>query len=242
MKIVLTNVSVDGCNNGTAIRFFDITIPQDRDWQVDGAIFYSAVPWILALMLAAAFLITRRCSLGLYVLYGSVCVIVNEAIVKQAVKEARPYGSCLTTKGMPSSHSLLSIGYTLLVGLEMVFHQNLLHPALRVMIWFVVAVLLVPVPASRVKLKDHSELQVGVGSAMGFALAILYFLLVHFLLARVIQKWVKTNPWAEKLGVTFDYGWPKEMDLDKEMTQPTKVYEEGEEPTGQGSNDPAVLH
>ena len=199
-----------GCNNGTAVHFFDFTIPVDRDWMTNASIFYSVVPWVLALVLIVATVATRRVSLMFLCVYGGVCVFTNEAIIKQAVSQPRPYGTCLTSKGMPSSHSLLSIGFTILIGMELAIHQTAVNWMTRAGGWFVLAVLLVPVPAARVNLHDHSELQVGIGSIEGIVLAFMYFALLHFVVARAAKRWA-VLPLAAKTGVNFDYGWPAEV-------------------------------
>ena len=179
--------------NGTAVKFFDITIPNERSYLDDAAIFYSAVPWVFALILVIATIATR-------VIFGGLCVFINEAIIKQAVSQPRPDGSCLDSKGMPSSHSFLAIGGVMWITLEIMFHQNKrLVVYEKVLVWIVFASLLIPVPSARVQLYDHSPEQVGVGSALGIGTAILYFLLLHYVLRPYLLRFAV---WS---GFTYDY-------------------------------------
>eukprot|EP00760_Papus_ankaliazontas_P011611 PhM_4_TR14880/c0_g1_i1/m.107106/K07252/E3.6.1.43; dolichyldiphosphatase len=230
---------VDGCD-GKAVPFLDVTIPNDRTWVTDAAVFYSIHPWIFGLILLLATVALRRVTLMFALLFGVVCVFVNEGIVKRIVSQDRPYGTCLSSKGMPSSHSLLAIGYTTFTWLEMLLHHFFIKNENRttfmnsLKLGFAVAlgILMIPVPISRVELKDHSKAQVTVGSLIGIGLAIAYVLMLHSFLA----KWIYKKWWAastdsssggeggEKYGtnhkrgvkccvrfdIMWDYGWPRD--------------------------------
>ena len=51
-------------------------------------------------------------------LLAGVIVILNEGVFKRIIKQDRPSESCLHSKGMPSSHAELSIGFWLYLHLE----------------------------------------------------------------------------------------------------------------------------
>jgi|LauGreDrversion4_2_1035121.scaffolds.fasta_scaffold33231_2 membrane-associated phospholipid phosphatase len=95
------------CPYGTAVPFFDVTIPKNASpWQVVG-IAYGFVPWILCFMILLVFLIkrgTREFSVGLLPLLVAVIVL----IVKLLARQIRPEGSCLSSCGMPSAHAATS--------------------------------------------------------------------------------------------------------------------------------------
>lgn len=105
------------CPYGTAIPFFDVTVPNDPSgWQVVG-IGYGFIPWILCVMILLVFIVrrgTREFSLGLLPLFTAGIV----AIVKVSVKQARPEGSCLSSCGMPSAHSATSTALFLYLVLD----------------------------------------------------------------------------------------------------------------------------
>ena len=105
------------CPYGTAIPFFDVTVPKDPSaWQII-AIGYGFVPWILCFMILILFLIkrgTREFSVGLLPLVVAGIV----ALVKFIAKQARPEGSCLSSCGMPSAHAATSTALFLYLVLD----------------------------------------------------------------------------------------------------------------------------
>ena len=105
------------CPYGTAIPFFDVTVPKDPSaWQIVG-IGYGFVPWILCFMILLVFLIkrgTREFAVGLLPLVVAGIV----ALVKFIAKQARPEGSCLSSCGMPSAHAATSTALFLYLVLD----------------------------------------------------------------------------------------------------------------------------
>jgi membrane-associated phospholipid phosphatase len=104
-----------GCS-GEALPL-QVTLPNDPNfWQILSVI-YGYVPWALCLGIALLFLIyrgSRELTLGLL---PALTAGINE-LVKLGVNQPRPAGSCLTSKGMPSSHSAVAIGLFLFLVLD----------------------------------------------------------------------------------------------------------------------------
>ena len=98
-----------GCM-GVGLRALDITIPLDPTAAELIAVFYSFVPWVLALVWVVMTLVFRSTQLLLGVLWAAVVVCLNEFLWKKIVSQSRPAGSCLHSKGMPSTHSELAFG------------------------------------------------------------------------------------------------------------------------------------
>ena len=86
----------------------DVTVPNDADFWQMSSITYGLIPWILCLALALLFLIYRGTRELSVALLPAITVGVNE-LIKRCVQQPRPIGSCLTTCGMPSSHSAVSM-------------------------------------------------------------------------------------------------------------------------------------
>lgn len=193
-------------------------------------IFYSYVLYLVVGVSVVRLLWLRGTRELIFVVFFVCYIIFQEVLVKPNIGQPRPEMSCLTTCGMPSSHSALSIGtLTLFVGdaalrasprrhstclMAPGYFARLLelHPAQPqelhrgtslytaimqfvrdltsfqfdeppnskiIVEAFCYAVLLLPVPWSRVQLADHTEVQVFVGSACGFVAATLWIALTH---------------------------------------------------------------
>lgn len=95
----------------------EVTYPKDPSgWQVISVI-YGYMPWALCFAILLLFVIrrgTRELAFGLLPL---ITAGINE-LVKLGIKEPRPLGSCLTSCGMPSSHSAVAIGLFLYLVLD----------------------------------------------------------------------------------------------------------------------------
>ena len=96
-------------------------------------------------------------------------------IMKAIVKQRRPepfYLICVdnSSYGMPSSHSSMSIGWIVLLAIDLPTVFVLKRPWLPRVCFNIACVLLIPVPMSRVILGDHSPTQAMAGTLVGIAL------------------------------------------------------------------------
>ena len=187
-----------------------VTLPNDPNfWQIL-AVFYGYVPWVICLFIGLAFLVyrgSRKLAVGLL---PALTAGINE-LVKLGVNQSRPLGSCLTSKGMPSSHSAVSIGLFLYLILDAGYRikpsgsgifgscksvgdtsVKMLKGALVLPFGSMTlkeffgygalwAVLLLPVPVARVLLNDHSPSQAMAGMLVGMLAAFLWFPLMLFM-------------------------------------------------------------
>eukprot|EP00930_Biecheleria_cincta_P074687 TRINITY_DN61906_c0_g1_i1.p1 TRINITY_DN61906_c0_g1~~TRINITY_DN61906_c0_g1_i1.p1 ORF type:complete len:477 (+),score=46.63 TRINITY_DN61906_c0_g1_i1:43-1473(+) len=210
------------------------------------AVMYSYVPYVLTLR-AIIFAVSEICSerrgegsMGkvgttqLNVLLWLIMAIsVQELILKPLIVQPRPgtmmqvkdyegnyVGSCLSSCGMPSSHSMLATGWFMTLVLERIGHvvhfrashasetcSNLLDN-LRMSFdpWIytdlrqdqfatqmaIWFLLLMPVPWMRVLLYDHSTQQAFFGSCMGILTAVMWWRMVRRVLRR--HEGNNTNP------------------------------------------------
>jgi dolichyldiphosphatase len=167
---------------------------------LDGiAAFFSAMPFIITVGLICS-LVYRRTVREVYILILSPIIIGPVmAVLKFIISEIRPVGSCSTSCGMPSGHSMQSIGIYVFLLCELI-SRGMTSPYLIA----VITLILVPVTWSRVQLRDHSLAQVAVGSAIGSLVAGVYFVCLRSAAAAG-----KTEAFAELLRLQDDYT-PKE--------------------------------
>ncbi len=125
-------------------------------------IFWSMVPYLLAVFLATAVLLFWSDGAFSPILLLLVQTIVNEGILKNAIKMDRPDGSCLYGKsfGMPSGHAVTSIGMLAYLLFETHWDRPELRPEHKAVASLALLALLLPVPFSRVYLHDHYPIQV----------------------------------------------------------------------------------
>lgn len=200
------------CPFGTALPG-DITLPNDANFFDLLMVIYGYVPYVVILGGFFALCWYRGTAQLAFLFFGGGIVFFGELIWKPILSQSRPYGSCLTTCGMPSSHATISIGFLTWMLLEGLFRKkrhgaDLVSvdielpdssrartgsfweddsPVARItpkqrakwcIFWIVV---LLPVPFSRVALRDHSWAQVSVGSVLGALEALaFYFILSRF--------------------------------------------------------------
>jgi len=196
----------DNCAHGTGLPG-DVTAPSDPNIGEMVSIAYGFFPYVLGLVcLVEVFRRQTVWPLQL-VCMAVVIVLLNEAVVKRLVSQDRPSGSCLHSKGMPSSHAELSIGFWFLFHLEVgtKWHSGLTAnycslvsswkeglqpwPAWRnVVVLLLVDILLLPVPFTRVVLHDHSWAQVGVGALLGCVVASCWYCLLNFWLYKHLES------------------------------------------------------
>ena len=157
-------MSKDDCDHGTALPG-SITVPDNTTVLQWLAIVWSFLPYLLGVLVTLYVFCFRTLFALLLLMAASVMVCVNEGIVKHLISQARPEGSCLTSKGMPSSHAMLSVGFWWYFHLELLMkpHLTALHiwkPVHKAVVMVLVYLLLLPIPFSRVILEDHSWAQV----------------------------------------------------------------------------------
>lgn len=170
------------CTHGFAL--LEVSVPLSPTSLDALAVIYSFVPWAGCTILAIV--VAKRWSEEAYAarivcLLLAAMLTVNELILKKLLQEPRPDRSCLLSHGMPSSHSLLSIGVLAYVALELVWGDCSLNGFRQwsrrdaIALFCALVLLLGPVPFSRVHLHDHHSSQVAIGSALGVTLASVFF-------------------------------------------------------------------
>eukprot|EP00658_Telonema_sp_P-2_P008509 TRINITY_DN13212_c0_g1_i1.p1 TRINITY_DN13212_c0_g1~~TRINITY_DN13212_c0_g1_i1.p1 ORF type:complete len:379 (+),score=87.02 TRINITY_DN13212_c0_g1_i1:250-1386(+) len=184
--------SDDDCNHGTALPG-DVTAPDDIDFADVVSIIYGYVPYVCGLACLVILFWRRTMWPLLLLLVGSVIVVLNEGLFKRVIAQDRPSGSCIHSKGMPSSHATLAITYWVLFNLEVLLKPHVtstsswtLHSKAAVLVaaW----VLLLPVPFTRVVLKDHSWAQIGVGALIGTCVAVGWYLVLSYWAYKRLDK------------------------------------------------------
>eukprot|EP00929_Paragymnodinium_shiwhaense_P074259 TRINITY_DN37991_c0_g1_i1.p2 TRINITY_DN37991_c0_g1~~TRINITY_DN37991_c0_g1_i1.p2 ORF type:complete len:223 (+),score=34.27 TRINITY_DN37991_c0_g1_i1:64-732(+) len=174
------------CPHGVlvALPLSDMTRHNNSTFLDNVANVYSAVPLVVIVLMVVA-LVARR-GLRELLMFGLCPVIVDPVTVllKMIFAQPRPIGSCMTSCGMPSGHSSASISLLVYILLDLASRWKHGERTAAVM-WqsIVAAVVLAPVPWSRVQLRDHSLQQVCAGSLLGALVASGYFLAVRALVA-----------------------------------------------------------
>ncbi|KAI9028108.1 phosphatidic acid phosphatase type 2/haloperoxidase [Phycomyces nitens] len=138
----------------------------------------SAGTWV-SVLTAAFLLYFRSFHLGYFVI-GSVITALTAKILKNTIKQPRPsHSSDIRSKisyGMPSSHSQVVIFFA--VYIHLAFSSNWIEYSLgRSILVLVVQLVAFLIVWSRVELGHHTLAQVLVGSALGAAMALSWFLL-----------------------------------------------------------------
>mmetsp|Transcript_52071 Transcript_52071/g.151306 ORF Transcript_52071/g.151306 Transcript_52071/m.151306 type:complete len:265 (+) Transcript_52071:88-882(+) len=154
------------------------TMPKDSPTWLDYvAAFYSWAPFVLAIGFPLAFLWTRgtREILGICH-FWLVCLLM--VVLKAIIGLPRPAGSCLTSCGMPSGHTMQSMAFFTWLLLE-VFASKKMSTLGKGMHLLVGGILLLPVGWSRTQLSDHSWAQVIVGGAVGIVWTLGWFWLLR---------------------------------------------------------------
>ncbi|KAG6613888.1 putative PAP2-like protein [Phytophthora cinnamomi] len=171
--------------------FFSISVPSDDVgfWDVVFS-FYGMVPYLVPIALALEFILHRRSWTRLFAfLFIPIVAIINAVILVKSLGDcsecARPCGSCVSSNGMPSGHATNAIGLCLWLILETLLGVGKPWNAGRKAAACAALVLLfVPVPYSRMYLGDHTGLQVGIGSADGVVLGLVYFFVLRYVVGR----------------------------------------------------------
>ena len=174
----------------------DVTIPHAITGSEVIAVFYSLVPWGIAVLAISLTVMKRTSSYVVILGYMTLVICLNEALVKRNFPQPRPGGSCISTPGMPSSHSLLAIGSLVWCILEMGESKSLTLSAVLMLL-----ITLAPVPHARVILNDHYPKQALAGSLLGISAAITF---VQVRKKECFYGWCE-HPIAKKLGIVNDF-------------------------------------
>mmetsp|Transcript_53157 Transcript_53157/g.99661 ORF Transcript_53157/g.99661 Transcript_53157/m.99661 type:complete len:244 (-) Transcript_53157:76-807(-) len=154
------------------------------------AAFYSFMPMLLLGGFVLLGFWTRGARELLAFLYQWICIWVMYAL-KLTFQQRRPEGSCSTSCGMPSGHTLESIGTLTWLLLE-VFMAKSLEPKQKGSIAAIGGALLLPVGWSRVVFNDHSWPQVLAGAAFGVVVAVLWYGLLQQRIVLWLLKLIKS--------------------------------------------------
>lgn len=170
-------------------------------------IIYSLIPLIFPLLIAVRLIWKRQTTPALALVFLGIIMLICEGILKHAIKQPRPVGSCDCSYGMPSSHSATSYGFLVWIYLEVGFplggfrpapgSKGWQNPVIRRVVYLAAAtVAFVPVPFSRVYFLYHSISQVLVGILVGSVLALCWFGLLRGLIApkNWLDKLVELRP------------------------------------------------
>lgn len=162
-------------------------------------IIYSLIPLIFPLLIVVRLIWKRSTTPALALVFLGTIMLICEGILKHAIKQARPVGSCDCSYGMPSSHSATSYGFLVWIYLEIGFplggfraapgSKGWHNPVVRRIVYLASATLaFVPVPFSRVFFLYHTVAQVLVGILVGTILAVGWFGLLRGLI--VPKSWL----------------------------------------------------
>eukprot|EP00434_Breviolum_minutum_P024902 symbB.v1.2.021993.t1/scaffold1933.1/size95709/2 len=156
------------------------------------AAFYSFMPMTLIFAILLLGLWTRGLREVLAFIFQFLCLIVMY-ILKMIIKQPRPEGSCSISCGMPSGHTLETIGTFVWICLEMCYASTISSRQKGVVIG-VAGLLLIPTGWSRTVLHDHSWEQVAMGALCGTLLAISWYALlqqrVTLWLLKLVKAWL----------------------------------------------------
>lgn len=185
--------------------------------------FYGTVPYFVPLVLVIELIRRRTWTRVFAFLFIPIVAMINMILVKglgHCSKCARPCGSCVASNGMPSGHASNAIGFCLWVVLETLIGVGRQWSIRRKAILVVVDLaLFLPVPYSRVYLGDHTPLQVVIGSSTGTLFALIYFIVLRFVVGKRLQPPTPSRSLVNSKTrmccfIENDYYVPKSMEFD----------------------------
>ncbi|CAK8989060.1 unnamed protein product [Durusdinium trenchii] len=154
--------------------------------------FYSFMPMLVIFGILIYGLWTRGVRELFAFIFQGLTVVVMTAM-KLIIKQRRPVGSCSVTCGMPSGHTVATIGTFVWIALE-VWAAKCMEPKQKALVLGVAGLLLIPVGWSRVLFHDHSWDQVLVGAVVGTLLAVIWYGFLTSRLAwwliKLLKAWV----------------------------------------------------
>lgn len=136
------------------------------------ATLYGFLPLLLVIFIVISYILTFNKTLLFMICIVLTQIIFNDMILKNIFKSQRPLNSALDSYGMPSGHSVLSIG------LYSFLFVHFLKKTKTFISWLTIilaSILLLPIPWSRVAIEDHSVYQVCTGSFLGLVIGLLYY-------------------------------------------------------------------
>jgi len=157
-----------------------------RSWIHYVAMFYSIVPFILAVGLPVVFLFTQ----GLRELLAIAFFWMHKGFMmgfKHMAAQRRPVGTCLSSCGMPSGHSMVAAAFFAWIVFEVGTARSI-ERARKAAYIAAAGMFFAPVAWSRVVLNDHSWAQVAVGTVSGIAYAAVWDLFLHLRVSRRILE------------------------------------------------------
>ena len=161
--------------NCTAV--LEVSFP--RLWTVAQLLAFtvSFVPWIVGTVIVVASIV-RPTLRGLLV-PTAIVAIASEVILKPWIQSPRPAESCLTSRGMPSTHCAFAIAWA-----------GFYWKSMPISSWERIGLaLLLAVPWARVELGDHSIAQAAAGCVLGGVVALFTrTILVNYLAALATRR------------------------------------------------------
>ncbi len=182
------------------------------------AVGFSVTPFVIIIVLLLSLIIFRSMRVLwyglLYTFLGVFAVLLKEIMVQK-----RPEGTCLISCGMPSGHSTASYGLVCFMFLEQITLYFAKSSTRNEVLWSVCCSLfLLPVPWSRVHLKDHSLAQVLVGSGVGIVFSVLFWLVLALNCMQKCSAWL-TRKLRLKQGDVITLAFLKKAKTSKKKTE-----------------------
>ncbi len=199
------------CEYGSLIRipFSSFTAPSYASVADILAMIYSCVPMAIVASIVCFACFTRKFLASLVFLLLFLVHFPVTEILKISIRQSRPLGSCNGNFGMPSGHSFACLSFLsfffCFLFLRQIFspaHFSHLTPShsgpqptlkKKTQIFFLLCLLLLPVPWARVQLRDHSPAQVSAGAALGVCWGVLWAFLQPRVVARIRQLLARTK-------------------------------------------------
>jgi len=124
----------EACPYGYSIKGFDVTVPNNATWLERVCVIYGLLPYLIiggAVLDAIGRGIKNR-GIGsrsvIFLVFVGFQVFISEFILKKMVQQARPERSCNLTCGMPSSHSIMSVGFFVFMFLDAAYRVKPSYP------------------------------------------------------------------------------------------------------------------
>ena len=168
------------------LPLLEVSIPTEFGLVTAACVLVSMVPYLITGLLGLLFLAKRTTFTLSCLVFLVVVVFINEILLKNYIAMPRPPASCLRSFGMPSGHSAVSMGLLIYMCLEISIRR--VETMWKLGICSSLAVLLLPVPLSRIILQDHFPSQVMAGCALGAVTAVLWFCAVQWRLGVIFDQ------------------------------------------------------
>ncbi|KAF4709858.1 hypothetical protein FOZ63_033776 [Perkinsus olseni] len=211
----------------------DITAPTNPNFFDGISILYGYLIYAAILLVILMMLWRRGSREYSLVLFLIAVLLISEYGWKRIVGQPRPVGSCNTTCGMPSSHAVMSVALWTILMFDVAYRayqteqgysvsrsfleklrsflrnghilpsaSTISEDQLVVVVGFWSLVLL-PIPLSRVILRDHTAQQVFMGGIIGIVEATVWHFITLFVRVKT-DRYVGARVWK---GI-FTHSWP----------------------------------